>query len=538
MDNELIQLLFPNQQHDAKYYDNMYPARDLEEGAIVSRFAPSPTGFVHMGSMLVAYTDFIMAHQSNGVFILRIEDTDEKRTVENGIQGIIDDLASFNIVPDEGPMVGGNYGPYIQTERLDIYHAFIIELLKNDYAYPCFLTESEGEDIRKYQEENKLRLGIYGKFATSRNLSIEEVKKRIQKGEEYVIRFKSRGDFTKQRTLKDLVKGTLTFPENDMDFILLKKDGVPVYAFAHIVDDYLMRISHVIRGDEWVSSLPMHVELIYALGFPQPKYAHISPLTKREGDTVRKLSKRKDPEASIRYYVEKGIPINAAKLYFATIMHPSFESWYMQNSDKNILDFPFEFKKMPVGGTYFDLEKLNSVSKIYISKMKATDLYEEAVDYFETYDSSFAELLKKYKDRSIAMLNIEREVKRPRKDISCYSDIKPEFSYFFEELFIPNDTIKNKINFDFMKEYLDIYNELDDKETWFHKIKDLGSHYGYAKEVKEFKDHPEAYSGHVGDACEMIRLVMTGREMSPDLYEVLQILGKDILENRISLLQK
>lgn len=541
MNKELANLLFPHITKTSAYYEEQYPKRDLSDKAIVTRFAPSPTGFVHMGSLYAAFIASQMAKQSGGIFYLRIEDTDQKREVENGITGIIDDLNCFDFTIQEGPMQGGAYGPYVQSQRKEIYQTYVKELVEKGLAYPCFCTEEELADLRARQEREKERIGYYGSYAINRNLSLDEIKEKLSQGNPYVIRLKSPGDFHKTITFHDCIKGNITFPENDMDIVLLKKDGIPTYHLAHAIDDHLMKTTHVIRGDEWLSSVPIHLQLFQVLGFNAPKYAHIAPLTKKEGTTVRKLSKRKDPEASIRFYQEKGIPADAVKLFLATLVNANFEMWYQQNKDKTVDDFQFQFPKMPVGGTYFDLDKLNSISRIYFSMLKAEDLYQQALSYYKTYDVAFYELMKEKKEKTIALLNIEREVKRPRKDLASYADIKQEFQNFYDEIFLQEEPdvaysgLAGNKNYDIslLEQYLEIYQVEDDKETWMERIKELAFQNGYAKEVKLFKENPDQYKGHVGDVCETIRACVTGRTMSPDLYEILKVLGKKSLKNRV-----
>lgn len=432
---ELAELIFPNIKHDREYYEKMYPERDLPEGAMVTRFGPSPTGFVHMGSLLVAFIDAIYAKQSQGKFFLRIEDTDQKRSVENGIEGIFNDLKAFDIIPDESPLAGGEYGPYIQSERNEIYQTYVKDLIVQGYAYPCFMKEEEIASIREEQEINKTKLGIYGHYAVDRDLDLEEVKSRIAAGEEYVIRLKSPGNANNTVELVDCIKGKMKFPEHDMDTVLLKKDGTPTYHFAHAIDDHLMHTTHVIRGDEWVSSVPLHIQLFQILGFKQPEYAHIAPVTKKEEGTIRKLSKRKDPEAKVSYYEEVGLPIEAVKLYLATILNSNFEEWYLNNTDKKIEDFTFTFDKMAIGGTLFDLDKLNNISKTYFSRKSGEEVYEETLKYTEKFDQEYNKLLKDNKEDMIKFLSIEKDGDRPRKDIAKYSDVKEEFSYAIDSLF-------------------------------------------------------------------------------------------------------
>lgn len=545
---DLAELIFPNINKTIEDYNNLYPKRDLKEGARVTRYAPSPTGFIHIGALLASFTANVIAKETDGVCYLRIEDTDTKRTVDNGIMNIINGLKEYGVTFDEGPISEtesiGNYGPYIQSERKEIYHAFIKELLLKDRAYVCFCTPDDLDNIRKEQESKKERIGYYGKYAKCRNLSIDEVINRIKKGENYIIRFKSLGNFDNKITCKDEIKGELSFPENDIDAVIMKSDGLPTYHFAHIVDDYLMHTTHVTRGDEWLSSLPLHYDLFKAFGFKIPKYAHIAPLAKIDSETggMRKLSKRKDPEASMSYYHELGIPYEAVRLYLATILNSSFEEWYLCNQDKDVDDFKFEFKKMSKSPALFDLEKLNNISKNYISKLKASKLYEDACIYLNQYDKEFYELFTKDKDYSISILNIEREQKKPRKDIGAYSDIKNNTWYMYDELFnnfeyewvnITNiDEIKLIVN-TYFKEYYDIN---DDKETWFNKVKELCDRLGYASDMKRYKEDPSKYKGNVADVSTVIRVFVTSKKETPDLYEILRILGTERINNRINLL--
>ena len=545
---DLAELIFPNINKTIEDYNNIYPKRNLKEGARVTRYAPSPTGFIHIGALLASFTANVIAKQTDGVCYLRIEDTDTKRTVDNGIMNIINGLKDYGVTFDEGPINEsesiGNYGPYIQSERKVIYHTFIKELILNGRAYVCFCTPDDLDNIRKEQVANKDRIGYYGKYAKCRNLSIDEVIKRIKNGEPYIIRFKSLGNFNNKITCKDEIKGELTFPENDIDAVIMKSDGLPTYHFAHIVDDYLMHTTHITRGDEWLSSLPLHYDLFKAFNFKIPKYAHIAPLAKIDEETggMRKLSKRKDPEASMSYYHELGIPYEAVRLYLATILNSSFEEWYLCNQDKTVNDFKFEFKKMSKSPALFDLEKLNNISKNYISKLKASKLYEDTSTYLKEYDKEFYEIFTKDKEYSTSILNIEREQKKPRKDIGAYSFVKKNTWYMYDELFnnieyewvnITNiEDIKLIIN-TYFKDY---YNILDDKETWFNKIKELCDKLGYASDMKKYKEDPSKYKGDVADVSTVIRVAITSKKETPDLYEILKILGTDRINNRIKFL--
>lgn len=543
---ELADLMFPNVKHDPEYYEKLYPERDLPEGAVVSRFAPSPTGFVHMGSLLAAFIESKVPKETNGVFYLRIEDTDGKRSVENGVQGIIDDLNNFEIKIDEGVVSEneqiGKYGPYIQSERKEIYDTYAKYLVEQGLAYPCFCTQEEIDETRKMQELNKERIGIYGSYAKCRFLTNEERAEKIRNGVPYIIRLKSPGDFNKKIVLNDLVRGKIEFPENDMDIVLIKSDGLPLYHFAHAIDDHLMRTTHVLRGEEWISSTPVHLQLFQVLGFKPPKYAHLGVIMKVDEDgTRRKLSKRKDPEAAVSFYHQQGIPVEAVKLYLMTIANSNFEGWWDQNPTLGIDDFKFDFKKMSVSGSLFDLEKLLNISRSYISRLKASDVYDKALVWAKEFDQDFASLLEKYKDYSIAILNIEREQKKPRKDFESFSAIKKNIWYMYDELFIDNLTydfgkIQDKEEIKtILKLYIDkYYSENDDKETWFNKIKELSNELGYCTDMKEYKTNPDNYKGSVADISTVIRVAVTTSSTTPDLYEILKLLGRERIQNRFN----
>ena len=542
---DLANVMYPNVTKTIYDYEVIYKERNLPEGAIVTRFAPSPTGFVHMGSLLTAFIASKMPKDTNGVFYLRIEDTDGKRTVENGISGILSDLKNFDIIPDEGVISEteeiGNYGPYIQSKRIDIYNTFAKYLVENDYAYPCFCTSEDLEDIRKIQEEKKDRIGYYGKYAKCRNMSIEEKIKRIQNNEKYVLRLKSTGDYNKKITINDCVRGKIEFPENDIDHILIKSDGIPVYHFAHVIDDHLMRTTHVFRGEEWLSSTPLHIELFNKLKFKVPKYAHLGLVMKIDEDgSRRKLSKRKDPEAAVEYYHKLGIPTEAVKLYLLTIANSNFEAWYDTNKGVDISNFKLDFKKISASGTLFDIEKLNNISKNYISRLTAKEVYDGLLTWTNEFDKDFYDLLVKYDEYSINVLNIERERKKPRKDYGSYSEIKKNIWYMYDELF--NDSVYNNVelsentNNEILLDYINnYYDELDDEETWYNKLKELAKKYNFASEVKEYKENPNNYNGHIGDICEFIRVVTTSLTKTPSLYEILKLLGKDRIEKRINM---
>ena len=539
---ELADLIFPNVK-DASYYEEKYPERDLKEGAMVTRFAPSPTGFVHMGSLYTSFSAITLARQSGGVVYLRIEDTDQKREVENGVEGIINDFNNLKIYFDEGPTQGGNYGPYIQSERRDIYQSFAKKLLEEGKAYPCFATEEELKNLREMQELNKERIGYYGSWAKYRNLPVEEAINKIKNGEDYIIRLKSPGDFNNKIILDDCIKGKIEMPENDMDIVIIKSDGLPTYHFAHAVDDHLMRTTHVIRGDEWVSSYPIHKQLFEVLGFREPKYAHIAPLTIKEGTTVRKLSKRKDKESAISFYNKIGVPDEVIKLYIATINNSSFEEWYIANPDKTIDDYEFTFDKMPIGGSLFDLDKLMSISKVYFSKLTAQDIYKRTLEYSKEYDQEFYELIKDDSNYLTSLLNIERNIERPRMDIGSYSDVKKEFWYMFDTLFTkvdkPYQDVSYPYDITFIRDYFTkVYNEEDNEEEWFNKVKDFASSVGFAINRKEYKEDPTKFLGNIADFCSIIRVMLTTSNMSPNMYDLLKIYGKDKLLQRLDIFLK
>ena len=543
---ELANLIFP----DAKpisYYEEKYPERKLEEGAIVTRFAPSPTGVMHIGGLYQGLIAKKLAEQTQGVFFLRIEDTDQKREVENGIKGIVESLKDFDIEPDEGMTSEteekGEYGPYKQSLRKEIYQAYAKYLIEQGKAYPCFCSQEELNKIREKQEAAKIRPGYYGIWAKCRGLTVEEMAKKIEAGEDCIIRLKSPGREDRKIKHKDVIKGNVEFPENDQDVVIIKADGLPTYHFAHAVDDHLMHTTHVIRGDEWLSSVPLHLQLFQVLGFKAPKYAHIAPIMKNDDGNKRKLSKRKDPEAAVSYYAEQGIPKEAVKEYLLNIANSTFENWRKANPDKKIEEFDLQLNKMSVSGALFDMIKLLDVSKIVISKMSADDVYSSSLDWAKKQDEELANLLENRKEYSLKVFGIERGNKKPRKDISKWSDVKENISYMYDELFEKDNSeyqyqvINDK---DDIRRILDLYiskyyNSEDDKQTWFDKIKELAGEMGYAKEVKEFKANPGVYKAHVGDVSTVLRVALTKRTNTPDMYEIMQVLGKDVIESRFEI---
>ena len=539
---DLANLIFPEAK-DISYYEEKYPERNLPEGAVVTRYAPSPTGFVHIGSLFQVLVSSMMAKKTGGVNFLRIEDTDQKREVEGAIVSVINSLKDFGIQFDEG-MVNeeegkGNYGPYKQSQRKEIYEAYAKYLIAQGKAYPCFASQEELEELRAKQEAAKLRTGYYGVWAKYRNLSVEEAVEKIKNGEQYVIRLKSPGNEEKKIKHKDVIKGNVEFPENDQDIIIIKGDGLPTYHFAHMVDDHLMRTTLVVRGEEWFSSVPTHLQLFYVLGFKPPKYAHIPTIMKMDGESKRKLSKRKDAEAAVDYYTEEGIPKESVLEYLLNIANSNFEIWRKQNPDKNISEFDFQINKMGVSGALFDMVKMLDVSKNVISRMSAEDIYNKVNEWAQNYDNELFEMLKD-KEYSLKVFGIERGNSKPRKDISKWSEVKDNILYMYNDKFDKNaeyeyGKISDKNEIDkIVKLYIEKYFDInDDKQTWFDKMKDLAEELGYAREVKIFKSEPDKWPGHVGDISTVIRVSLTGRQNTPDLYEIMQVLGKDTVVERL-----
>lgn len=536
---ELADLIFPDVK-DASYYEEKYPERDLPEGAQVVRVAPSPTGFIHVGGIFQGLIAKKIAEQTNGVFFVRIEDTDQKRKIENGTEEILNAYKDYDLYPDE--TVGkGNYGPYIQSERREIYKAYAKKLLEEGNAYPCFCSAEELEKIRDNQTKAQERTGYYGKWAKCRNMPIDMAYEKIKNGDPYIIRLKSPGDPEKKIKVKDVIKGGVDMPENDQDIVIIKSDGLPTYHFAHAVDDHLMHTTLVTRSDEWLSSVPLHIQLFRILGFKVPKFAHTAPLEKAEEGSRRKLSKRKDPEAAVSYYTEVGIPKEALKEYLMNIANSNFEIWRKQNPDKDMMkDFEFHLNKMGVSGALFDMVKLLDVAKGVISKFTAQEVYDFSYAWAERFDSELKEMLDN-KEYSLKVLGIERGNVKPRKDIAKWSDVKDIIYYMYPEKFAKNtefeyqkitdpDEIKTIVS-EYVNNYFDIN---DDKQTWFNRMKDLSEKLGYAREVKEYKAEPEKYKGHVGDISTVIRVTLTGRANTPDLYEIIQVLGEEEVKSRLS----
>lgn len=544
---DLADLIFPNLEHDVEYYEAIYPERNLKEGEKVTRFAPSPTGYLHIGGFFQALIDYVLAKNSNGIFYLRNEDTDKAREVDTAVELIMKTLNQYGLVPDEYEYEGkivGEYGPYIQSERKEIYHAYIKRLIEIGRAYPCFCTREELNEMRQKQEERKKRTGYYGSYAKCRKLSVEEQIEKIKANTPYVIRFRSNGDFDNKIVFEDLVKGRLSLSENDIDDVIMKSDNMlPTYHFAHVVDDHLMHTTHVVRGEEWLPSVTKHIEMFKAFGFKPPKYIHTPLIIKRDGDSVRKISKRKDPEASMSYYTEKGYPEEAVIEALMTIINSNYEEWHTSNPDKTFRDFTFSPKKMSSSGALFDLEKLNNISRDVISKMTKEELLERSLNWANKFDEELKELIEKDKEYYMNIINIERCQKKPRKDYETYSDIKNYIWYMYDELFIKEDKTYEFNGIDIeevrnvLKIYFDKYYDASfDKDTWFNKMKEAAEEMGYCANMKEYKLNPDNYKGSIADFSMIVRVALTTKTTTPDLYEIMKLLGTDRIKERIALI--
>lgn len=547
---DLADLIFPNLEHDIEYYENKYVDRNLNEGEFVTRFAPSPTGYMHLGGFYQALIDYNIAKNSGGVFYLRNEDTDQKREVTDAVKLIMETLRHYNIIPDEYEYEGevvGNYGPYVQSKRKEIYHTYIKKLIEIGKAYPCFCTKEELDSMRTQQESRKKRTGYYGIYAKCRKLSIEEQMEKIKSGVPFVIRFKSDGDFDKKIVVDDEVKGRLSLSENDIDDVIMKSgDMLPTYHFAHVVDDHLMHTTHVVRGEEWLPSVTKHIQMFDAFGFKKPKYVHTPLIIKKEGETVRKISKRKDPEASMSYYEENGYPTLAVIEALMTIINSNYEEWHTANPDKSFIEFSVSPKKMSSSGALFDLEKLNNISKDIISKMTKEQLLEESLNWSSKYDKELFDLINSDKEYYMNIINIEREQKKPRKDYTTYNDIKNYIWYMYDNMFNEktcdyewqNITDKEEILNVLNVYFNEFYSETDDKDEWFNKMKEACEKLGYCSNMKEYKQNPDNYKGSVADFSMILRVAMTTKSTTPDLYEVLKLLGIERIKDRINKISK
>ena len=527
----LADLLFPNVTDTPETLEARFPARNLPEGAVVTRMAPSPTGFVHLGNLVQGLTAERMAHQSGGVLFLRVEDTDAKREVPGAVEVLINTLKHYGISFDEGATIDGDYGsygPYRQRQRAAIYHVYAKKLVSEGQAYPCFCTEEQLAAMREQQEANKETTGYYGKYAMWRDRSMEEIQEQLNAGNPWVLRFKSMGSIENQFKFDDLVKGKLTITENDVDHVLLKSDGIPTYHFAHAVDDHLMRTTHVVRGDEWLPTLPFHIQLFKALGFKLPKYVHIGPLMKMDGTSKRKLSKRKDPELALTYYKAEGFTVEAVYEYIMTLLNSNFEDWRRANADAAADTFKFSPKKLNPAGSLFDYAKLTDVSKNVIARMDAPKVYELLTEWAKEFDPEFAANLAADPLFAKAILSIGRGGKKPRKDLAVWKDAKDYMGFFYDEyLQVPSfdEKFDKTTIIDVLNRFLDQFDINDDSAVWFDKVKSLTEEIGFTTDMKAYKADPTAYPGTVADVSTFIRQAVTGKTNSPDLYTVMQILG-------------
>ena len=546
MDNvKLANLLFPDVTLTPEDLELRYPPRNLPEGARVTRFAPSPTGYLHIGGLFGALTDVLVAKASQGVSFLRIEDTDKKREVDDGVSAIIKGFEAFGVEFTEG-VTGfgtekGDYGPYTQSQRVEIYHAVAKRMVENGAAYPCFCTAEELSALREQQEvEGALIRGYFGKYAKCRDLTLEQIEANLAAGKPWVLRFRSQGDENKRITFEDQIRGKIEMPENIIDEVVLKSDGIHTYHFAHVCDDHFMRTTHVIRAEEWLSSVPKHIAMFKACGYKVPKYVHTAQVMKLDDETgdKRKLSKRKDPEAAVSYFVEKGFPKEAVIEYLLTLLNSNFEDWRRTNPDTDAMDFPFNLKKMGASGCLFDLTKLTDVSKNVISHMKAGDIYARVAAWAKDYAPEFHRIFTADPAFSTAILNIDREVPKPRKDIAKWDEVQDYLAYFFNEPEADPRLLPERVSPLDAKAILACccakYDPSEDKDAWFARMKSWCPELGFCPEVKEYKKSPEAYKGHVGDLSSVIRLAVTGRTNTPDLCTIMQLLGKEKVAARLT----
>ena len=535
----LAQLLFPDVTATPEEMEAKYPPRNVPEGAVITRMAPSPTGFVHLGNLVQGLTSERMAHQSGGVLFLRVEDTDAKREVPGAVEVLIETLKHYGIHFDEGATIdgdNGDYGPYRQRQRAEIYHVFAKKLVQEGMAYPCFCTEEELSAMREKQEAAKQTTGYYGEYAIWRDRSLEDIRAQLDAGRPWVLRFRSTGDVANQFKFNDLVKGELTVTENNIDQVLLKSDGIPTYHFAHAVDDHLMHTTHVVRGDEWLPSLPFHIQLFKALGFKLPKYVHIGPLQKMDGSSKRKLSKRKDPELALTYYKKEGFPVQAVYEYIMTLLNSNYEDWRRANPNSPAAEFKFSPKKLNPAGNLFDYSKLCDISKNEIAKMDAQQVYSLLLEWAKEFDPEFGSKLEADPEYAKRILAIGRGGKKPRKDIATWAEAKPYMGFFYEE-YLEAPCFDEKFSKDVIRsaleKFLDRYDFQDDSNTWFEKVKEITNELGFTTDMKAYKADPSAYPGTVADVSTFLRLAVTGKTNSPDLYTVMQILGYDVTVSRI-----
>lgn len=555
--DKLINKLFPHPLPSTIEIETRYPPRDLKPEQRVSRQGPSPTGFMHIGTVYAGLITERFTHQSSGVFFLRIEDTDTKREVKEATALIVKSLETYGLKPDEGVdengISYGAYGPYIQSQRKEIYQAYVKRLVMEGKAYPCFATTEELDEMRKQQEKEGLRPGYYGKWAKYRNLTEEQIEEKLNQGLPYIFRFKSPGDYEKKIAIKDVLRGETIFPENDIDVVIMKSDGLPTYHFAHVIDDHLMGTTHVIRADEWYASLPLHIQLFRAMGWKPPKYCHIAPIQKMDGTSRRKLSKRKDPEATAGYYAEEGYPKAGVLEYLMNLANSSFEDWRKQNPQKQMNEFPFDITKMNKSGALFDFVKLASVSREVIARMSTDEVFNQALAWANQYDKDLAGMMNQDVTYTKQIIGIEREnTKSVRKDIAKWNEVKSTMEYFFDDRFKPvnlaamseaygqkvpitvagNNNLTAPEFINCFNDFMNTYSEKDDKDTWFAKMKETTAKHGYATDGKAYKENPSAFKGNMADFAKIFRILLTGKPESPDLYSIMQVMGKERMLKR------
>ncbi len=544
---ELANLIFPDVTETVEDLEKRYPERNLKEGACVTRFAPSPTGFFHTGSLFTSLIDKKLANQTDGVFYLRIEDTDRKREVKDSVKDLTSQMKEFGIVPDEGVMSEdeeiGEYGPYTQSKRADIYRICAKHLVLKGLAYPCFCTPEMLQKTHDYQEEHKIVPGYYSVYAKCRNISVDEYIERIKNGEKYILRFRSNGSHLKKVSFKDGIKGKIEIAQNDQDVVIIKSDGLPTYHFAHICDDHFMRTTHVIRGEEWVSSVPIHLELFYAMGFKAPVYVHLPSIMKMDGTSKRKLSKRKDNEAAVAYFLKAGYPIESVNEYLLTIINSDFENWKRANKMVSNDEFEMKLKKINTSGALFDNVKLNDVSKEVISRMNSDEVLNAVLEWSKEYNEEVYSVISKDLEYSKKIFALERDgAKKIRKDIYKWEDIMDTFFYFFDEYYkndikdgydfkIDNKLTKEVIS-SVLENYIKVYDENNDKDEWFSNMKNLAEEKGFCTNMKEYKENPDNFVGSIADFSDIIRIAITNRHNTPDIYSIMKILGKDKVISR------
>ncbi|WP_108669060.1 glutamate--tRNA ligase [Peribacillus acanthi] len=545
LNENIAELLFPDVRHVPADIYSLFPPRDLPSSALVTRFAPSPTGSLNIGGLYATLISERLAHQSNGVFFLRIEDTDKKREIEGSLENIINSLTYFGIHFDEGPQLSGDdkgaYGSYKQSSRMQIYHVFIKHLVRNGLAYPCFCDTDDLQKIRKSQQDLKVTTGYYGQWAKHRDITFEQAKEEILNGKPFVIRLKTSGSSDRRITYHDLVKGPIEIPENNQDIVIMKTDGLPTYHLAHAIDDYLMGTTHVIRGDEWLSSVPIHIQLFETLGFRIPEFGHIAPIMKQVGASKRKFSKRKDLDGTAEYYKEQGYPGVSISEYFMNLINSNFEEWRIANPHQSFRNFFIYTDKMNASGALFDMNKLDDISKEVISRLTGKEVFDHLYTWSKEFDTELYSLIDKNKNYTVNILNIGRAFDKPRKDYSKWSDVKPMIAFFYDEWFekdvLNGYKLPTNVSLDVAQEivlgFSKTYRSNNEREAWFQAMKELAGELGFAKDMKQYKANPDHYKGHIGDVAMVIRVALTNRTNTPDLFDIMKVMGEKKVLSRM-----